>query len=94
MEQARQIDQFNITSMDEYAMLLRIRGDHAELNRLVHDMLNIDSTRPEVWVASAVYWEMREDKIRALTFADRVRILKFQKLTAAFGLYHSPAGRC
>lgn len=74
MEQARQVDQFNITSMDEYAMLLRIRGDHAELNRLVHDMLNIDSTRPEVWVASAVYWEMREDKIRALTFADRVCI--------------------
>ncbi|XP_024362158.1 anaphase-promoting complex subunit 7 isoform X1 [Physcomitrium patens] len=70
-EKSRQIDQFNISSMDEYAMLLRNRGDHMELNRLVHELINIDSTRPEVWVAAAVYWEMRDDKIRALTYADK-----------------------
>lgn len=53
-------------------MLLRTRGDQMELNRLVHELLNIDSTRPEVWVAAAVYWEMRDDKIRALTYLDKV----------------------
>ncbi|KAH8966624.1 hypothetical protein BDL97_03G035500 [Sphagnum fallax] len=70
-EKARQVDQYNVTSMDEYAMLLRTRGDHAELNHLVHGLLNIDSTRPEVWVASAIYWEMRDDKPKALTYADK-----------------------
>ncbi|KAG0599369.1 hypothetical protein M758_12G146900 [Ceratodon purpureus] len=70
-EKARQIDPFNISSMDEYAMLLRSRGEHMDLNRLVHDLISIDATRPEVWVAAAVYWEMRDDKIRALTYADK-----------------------
>eukprot|EP00249_Psilotum_nudum_P016243 c25742_g1_i1 orf=635-1945(+) len=70
-EKARQVDQHIVTNMDEYAMLLRNRADHAELNRLVHDLLNVDSTRPEVWVVSAIYWEMRDDKIRALTYADK-----------------------
>jgi hypothetical protein len=75
--QARQVDQYNVTSMDEYAMLLRTRGDHAELNHLVHGLLNIDSTRPEVWVASAIYWEMRDDKIRALTYAEKACSFSF-----------------
>lgn len=70
--QARQIDQFNITSMDEYALLLRSKAEHSELNRLVQDLLKIDSGRPEVWVASAVYWDMRDDKERAATYADKV----------------------
>jgi hypothetical protein len=61
--------------MDEYAMLLRSRGEHMDLNRLVHELISIDATRPEVWVAAAVYWEMRDDKIRALTYADKVRFL-------------------
>jgi len=72
LEQARQIDQFNISSMDEYAMLLRTRGEQMSLNRLVHELISVDATRPEVWVAAAVYWEMRDDKIRALSYADKV----------------------
>lgn len=70
-EKARQIDQFNISSLDEYAMLLRTRGEQLNLNRLVHELINVDATRPEVWVAAAVYWEMRDDKIRALSYADK-----------------------
>lgn len=70
-EKARQLDPFNLTSMDEYAMLLRQRSDNAELNRLVHDMLGIDPTRPEVWVASAVYWDTQDDKPRALSYSDK-----------------------
>lgn len=70
-EKARQVDQFNITSMDEYAMLLRSKSEHPELNRLVQDLLSIDPARPEAWVASAIYWDMREDKERAATYADK-----------------------
>ncbi|KAJ7560047.1 hypothetical protein O6H91_04G111700 [Diphasiastrum complanatum] len=70
-EKSRQFDPFNVTAMDEYAMLLRTRGESTELNRLVHDLLNIDPTRPEVWVASAVLWETRDDKMRALTYAEK-----------------------
>lgn len=70
-EKARQVDQFNITSMDEYAMLLRSKSDRSELNRLVQDLLGIDPGRPEVWVASAIYWEMRDDKDRAANYADK-----------------------
>jgi hypothetical protein len=87
--QARQVDQYNVTSMDEYAMLLRTRGDHAELNHLVHGLLNIDSTRPEVWVASAIYWEMRDDKPRALTYAEKACSFSFS-LSLSLSLFESP----
>ncbi|KAL2642311.1 hypothetical protein R1flu_009898 [Riccia fluitans] len=70
-QKARQVDQYNVAAADEYAMVLRTRASVAELNRLVHDMLNIDSTRPEVWVASAVYWETREEKLQALTYVEK-----------------------
>ncbi|XP_024528847.1 anaphase-promoting complex subunit 7 [Selaginella moellendorffii] len=70
-EKSRQVDPCNLTDMDEYAMLLRMRGDTAEMNRLVYDLLNVDAGRPEVWVSSAVYWETRDDRVRALSYADK-----------------------
>ncbi|MCO5614397.1 hypothetical protein L7F22_068677 [Adiantum nelumboides] len=70
-EKARQMDQCNITGMDEYALLLRSKAGHSEMNRLVNDLLDIDAGRPEVWVASAVYWDMREDKERAAAYIDK-----------------------
>lgn len=70
-EKARQVDQFNITNMDEYAILLRSKSECADLNRLVQDLLGIDPGRPEVWVASAIYWEMRDNKDRAITYIDK-----------------------
>ncbi|MCO5589393.1 hypothetical protein L7F22_043360 [Adiantum nelumboides] len=72
-EKARQMDQCNITGMDEYALLLRSKAGHSEMNRLVNDLLDIDAGRPEVWVASAVYWDMREDKERAAAYIDKDR---------------------
>ncbi|OAE28546.1 hypothetical protein AXG93_2175s1290 [Marchantia polymorpha subsp. ruderalis] len=81
-EKARQADQYNISSMDEYAMLLRTRSNQVELNRLVHDLLNIDPARPEVWVASAVYWELRDDRVRALTYTDKAMRID-ERLTSA-----------
>lgn len=57
--------------MDEYAMLLKTRSDYPKLNKLVHDLLNIDPARPEVYVALSVLWE-RKDQRRALSYAEKV----------------------
>ncbi|KAF5206402.1 Anaphase-promoting complex subunit [Thalictrum thalictroides] len=69
-EKVRTIDPYILTYMDEFAMLLRIKSDNSKLNRLVHDMLNIDATRPEVCVALSVLWE-RKDQRRALAYAEK-----------------------
>ncbi|KAL3675041.1 hypothetical protein R1sor_024989 [Riccia sorocarpa] len=70
-ERARQVDQYNVSAMDEYAMLLRARANVPELNKLVHDLLNVDPTKPEPWVGAAVFWETREDKLQALAYAEK-----------------------
>lgn len=70
-EKARSLDPYNLRGMDEYAMLLRTRADPSELNRLLNDLLLTDPNRPEVWVASAAYWDRRDDKFRALTYAEK-----------------------
>nr|GMD72194.1 anaphase-promoting complex subunit 7 [Ipomoea batatas] len=56
--------------MDEYAMLLKVKSDFSKLNKLVHDLLNIDPTRPEVFVALSVLWE-RKDERGALSYAEK-----------------------
>ncbi|CAM6100971.1 unnamed protein product [Calypogeia fissa] len=81
-EKARQTDHYNVNGMDEYAMLLCTRGRQVELNRLVHELLNIDSARAEVWVASSVYWEMQDDKMRALTYAEKSMAVEERQTTA------------
>lgn len=52
-------------------MLLKLKSDQSKLNKLVHDLLNVDSTRPEVFVALAVLWERKDDKA-ALDYAEKV----------------------
>ncbi|KAI4345457.1 hypothetical protein L6164_012581 [Bauhinia variegata] len=69
-EKARSIDPYIITYMDEYAMLLKIKSDCSKLNKLVHDLLSIDPTRPEVFVALSVLWE-RKDERGALSYAEK-----------------------
>lgn len=60
-----------MTYMDEYAMLLKMKSDNSKLNKLVHDLLSIDPTRPEVLVALSVLWE-RKDQKTALCYAEKV----------------------
>ncbi|KAB1214037.1 Anaphase-promoting complex subunit 7 [Morella rubra] len=67
---ARVIDPYVVTYMDEYAMLLKIKSDYSKLNKLAHDLLNIDPTRPEVFVTLSVLWE-RKDERGALSYADK-----------------------
>lgn len=69
--QVRAIDPYVVTYMDEYAMLLEMKSDYSKLNKLVHDLLNIDPTRPEVFVALSVLWE-RKDARGALSYAEKV----------------------
>ncbi|KAH6769760.1 tetratricopeptide repeat protein [Perilla frutescens var. hirtella] len=64
------IDPYVITYMDEYAMLLKLKSDHSKLNKLVHDLLNIDPTKPEVLVALAVLWEKKDER-GALSYAEK-----------------------
>ncbi|KAG7026293.1 Anaphase-promoting complex subunit 7 [Cucurbita argyrosperma subsp. argyrosperma] len=69
-EKARSIDPYLITYMDEYAMILKKKCDYSMLNKLVHDLLNIDPTRPEVFVALSVLWETKDER-GALTYAEK-----------------------
>ncbi|KAF3662346.1 Anaphase-promoting complex subunit 7 [Capsicum annuum] len=69
-EKVRSIDPYVITYMDEYAMLLKLKSDYSKLNKLVHDLLNIDPTRPEIFVALSVLWE-RKDERGALSYSEK-----------------------
>lgn len=54
-------------------MLLKIKSDFSKLNKLVHDLLITDSTRPEVFVALSVLWE-RKDERGALSYTEKVSL--------------------
>ncbi|KAG2727196.1 hypothetical protein I3843_01G142800 [Carya illinoinensis] len=69
-EKARSIDPYIVTYMDEYAMLLKTKSDYLKLNKLAHDLLSIDPTKPEVFVTLSVLWE-RKDERGALSYADK-----------------------
>ncbi|KAL0348704.1 UNVERIFIED_CONTAM: Anaphase-promoting complex subunit [Sesamum angustifolium] len=69
-EKVRSIDPYVVTYMDEYAMLLKLKSDHSKLNKLVHDLLNIDPTKPEVFVALSVLWEKKDER-GALSYAEK-----------------------
>ncbi|TYJ15351.1 hypothetical protein E1A91_A10G178400v1 [Gossypium mustelinum] len=69
-EKVRSVDPYVVTCMDEYAMLLKMKSDYSKLNKLVHDLLSIDPTRPEVFVALSVLWE-RKDERGALSYAEK-----------------------
>ncbi|KAL6293214.1 hypothetical protein ACE6H2_001356 [Prunus campanulata] len=69
-EKARSMDPYVVTYMDEYAMLLKTKSDFSKLNKLVHDLLITDSTRPEVFVALSVLWE-RKDERGSLSYAEK-----------------------
>lgn len=69
-EKARSVDPYVVTYMDEYAMLLKLKSDYLKLNKLVHDLLNVDPTRPEAFVALSALWE-RKDERAALSHVEK-----------------------
>ncbi|CAN6469401.1 unnamed protein product [Victoria cruziana] len=70
-EKARSVDPYTVTYMDEYAMILKTKSDNSRLNRLLHDLLNIDPARAEVFVTLSVLWDRKDDKSRALSYAEK-----------------------
>lgn len=72
--QVRSVDPYVVTYMDEFAMLLKIKSDYPKLSKLVHDLLSIDPTRPEVFVALSVLWESKDER-GALSYAEKVGLL-------------------
>ncbi|GAQ88945.1 hypothetical protein KFL_004720040 [Klebsormidium nitens] len=70
-QKVRLMDPGILTQMDRYAFLLRSQGEIADLNKLTHELLSTDYRCPESWVASAIFWEAREDLPKALTYADK-----------------------
>ncbi|KAL6188623.1 hypothetical protein ACLB2K_040014 [Fragaria x ananassa] len=50
----------------------KIKSDSSKLNKLVHDLLITDSTRPEVFVALSVLWE-RKDERGALSYTEKAK---------------------
>ncbi|KAL2506687.1 Anaphase-promoting complex subunit 7 [Abeliophyllum distichum] len=70
-EKVRSIDPYVVTYMDEYAMLLKLKSDNSKLNKLVHDLLSVDPTRPEVFVALSVLWEKKNDERGALSYVEK-----------------------
>lgn len=58
-------------------MLLKMKSDYSKLGKLVHDLLNTDPTRPEVFVALSVMWERKDDK-GALSYAEKVVLFTFR----------------
>ncbi|XP_068496602.1 anaphase-promoting complex subunit 7 isoform X2 [Phaseolus vulgaris] len=81
-EKARSIDPYIVTYMDEYAMLLKLKSDYPKLNKLVHDLLNVDPARPEVFVALSVLWERKDDK-KSLQYAEQGNLLLTMKRAEA-----------
>lgn len=71
--QVRSIDPYVTMYMDEYALLLKEESEDTKLNRLVHDLVNIDPMKAEVFVALSVLWE-RKDERRALVYAEKVSL--------------------
>ncbi|XP_075487663.1 anaphase-promoting complex subunit 7-like isoform X1 [Primulina tabacum] len=69
-EKVRSVDPHLVTYMDEYAMLLKLKSDNFKLNKLVHDLLNIDPKRPEVFVALSVLWEKKDER-GALSYVEK-----------------------
>ena len=46
-ERARAVDPANLSGMDRYALIVKQQGENLALNRLAHELLNIDPNRPE-----------------------------------------------
>lgn len=67
-------------------MLLKLKSDHSKLSKLVHDLLNINPTRPEVFVALSVLWEKKDER-GALSYAEKVKLLTFNCQIGIYVIY-------
>jgi anaphase-promoting complex subunit 7 len=67
----RNLDLNFVEGMDCYAGLLAKQCNLAELGRLNGDLLQIDDTKSEAWIALALYHDACGDSDKAIAFADK-----------------------
>mmetsp|Transcript_13774 Transcript_13774/g.24481 ORF Transcript_13774/g.24481 Transcript_13774/m.24481 type:complete len:584 (+) Transcript_13774:409-2160(+) len=67
-QKARAADMKSLDGMDSYASLIRQQQDLGRLNSITRELVDIDETRPEPWIAVALFYELRGDTMSALQF--------------------------
>jgi len=70
-QHVRNVDNACMDKMDHYALALNATNNVVELNRLTHDLMRINNRKPETWVAASLYWDAKEDRLRALSYAEK-----------------------
>jgi tetratricopeptide (TPR) repeat protein len=94
-QRARAAEPASMTSMDVCAGVMRGLGQSAALNALTRDLVNISTNRPETWVAMALLCDLRDEKQKALKYAERAIDLDPNHLLASQlqGILNLAAGR-
>lgn len=67
----RSLDPHVIEGMDLYATILVQQGNLNELNRLSHELLEIDDTRPEPWICLSLYSFAQNNHEKAIAFIEK-----------------------
>ena len=67
----RDIDPSCMDHMDKYAFLLAIHRSVSELGHLSSELLRVDDTRPEAWIALALYHQASGDAEKAIAFTEK-----------------------
>ncbi|OWZ24357.1 Anaphase-promoting complex subunit 7 [Phytophthora megakarya] len=70
-KRARQVDDLNVSYMDNYANCLRKGSSRTNLNDLVQELFTISSSCAESWLAAAYYNDVKGDYETALQFSER-----------------------
>lgn len=70
-QKIRNLDVNFVEGMDYYAGLLAKQCDLSELGRLNGDLLKIDDTRAEAWIALALYHDACGEPDKAIAFVDK-----------------------
>lgn len=70
-EHIRSLENATLEHMDEYAEILVHKNDLDGLNEVADSMLLVDDTRPQPWVALALYHQARGDHEKAQAFCEK-----------------------
>lgn len=75
-QDVRKKDACNLDGMDLYAStIIRGGGTAEDLNCLARETMDVDNSRPEPWTTAALYSDLKGDKEKAMTFAEKAIVL-------------------
>ena len=61
--------------LEVYAVALAAKGDEAELGKLAHEVLAVDSARATGWLVVAILCDFKGELEKAVTFLDKASYL-------------------